>query len=148
MVNITWLNAGQKGAAMQGLANRVRTAHITQWVEDVAEAGEKEVERTIMSGGVTRTKKGGPRIKSGSMLGAVGNETEIWGDGSGNAYSGWPDGGPLHTIFQERGTLSRGAPSGIPPMMAIEMAQVRMSMEIPVAGQKMLANIAGEWEAL
>lgn len=145
---ISWTNAGQKAAGMHALAARVGKVHVGQWTEDVAEAGEREVKRTIQSGGVMATKKGGPRIKSGSMIGAVAKQVEVFGDGSGNAIAGWPDGGPLHTKFQEHGTRAKGAPSGVPPMLAIPMAQIRMSMEIPVAGTNMLANIAREWDAI
>lgn len=147
-MEITWTNAAQKAAGISALAARVGTTHVRQWTEDVAEAGEREVKNTIMSGGVIATKKGGPRVKTGAMLGAVSKQVEVFGDGSGNAIAGWPDGGPMHTVFQEHGTRSKGAPSGVPPMMAIPMAQIRMSMEIPVAGTNMLANIAREWDAI
>lgn len=148
MYNIHWTNAGKKAAGMGALAARVRTTHVHDWADEVAEAGDQEVKSVIEMGGVIQTKKGGPRVKSGAMLAATAKRTEAFGDGSANAVAGWPNGGPTHLIFQERGTLSQGAPAGIAAMSAIPMAQIRMSITVPDAGAEMLAKIRGEWNAI
>lgn len=140
---ITWDNAAQKAAGMSALSARVGSAHVLDWAADVAEDGAEQVKDTIQSGGVISTKKGGPRIKSGQMIGTVAPKTELFGDGSALAHAGWPNGGPDHTIWQEKGT-SRG----IPPMMSLEMSKIRMSMALPVRGVDMLTRIKGEWNAI
>lgn len=141
---IIWLNITEKAAGMNALAARVGTVHIHDWTEDVAEAGSDRVREVITLGGMTPTKKGGPRIKSGSMIASVDNNVSA-GGGLGFAQAGFgvKGGTPAHTKWQEHGT-SRG----IPAMMAIPQAQIRMDKEATDAGERMMARIAGEWDAI
>ena len=139
---ITWDNAAEKAAGIAALAARVGTEHIYQWTDRVANEGEESVIRTVNNGGVIATKKGGPRIKSGAMIGSA-NSRVVAGGGMGEATAGFLDGPPAHTIWQEGGT-SRG----IPPMLAIPMLNIDMGIAAENYGQRMLAEIAGEWNAI
>lgn len=139
---ITWDNAAEKAAGMAALAAAVGTKHTYDWADDVAQVGEDSIRETIQDGGVVPTKKGGPRIKSGSMFASVSSRAYA-GGGNGHATAGFLDGPPPHTIWQEGGT-SRG----IPPMVAVPMAAIKMEIAADTLGLVMLADIAGEWNAI
>ena len=142
MVVIVWENAAQKAAGMAALAKRITPMHAIDWAETVGEIGERSFRETVEMGGVIRTKKGGPRIDTGAMIGSVDNIVTSTGSGA-QVKSGFLDGRPPWTRYQEGGT-SRG----VPPMLAVPQARMEMSLAAKSEGDHMLTKIQGEWNAI
>ena len=143
-MRITWDNAHQKAAGMFDLANEVEHRHVFEWGEDVALKGEQTIRDVIDAGGMNPTKKGGPRIKTGTMYSSVDSETRVAG-GVASVFAGigWNKVVPLHAIFQEGGTYR-----GITPMEALPMAMLEMATEIDSAGERMLGRIHADWNMI
>lgn len=68
------------------------------------EKGVSRMRQIILSGGINKTKKGGPRVKSGKMLGSV--EGKISGSSNTRVQAkfGFSDDAPAWTLWQEKGT--------------------------------------------
>lgn len=145
MLILTWDNLEAKVAGMQTLESNISTAHVPRWGRDVSQVGEKTIKNVIEIGGMNPTKKGGPRIKSGQMIGAV--DSAVLPDGAGAvtalAAIGWNTAPPMHALYQEGGT-SRG----VTPMMAMPMASMEMGTAMDDTGMNMLRRIAVEWNAI
>lgn len=144
MITIVWTNAQQKAAGMGALAGRIATTHTRRWGEGVGKEGAQRVREVIQSGGMNPTKKGGPRIKSGDMIGSADHKV----DGGGGsvlvtAGLGANGGTPPQSVWQEGGTRR-----GISPMLAIPEAAIRMETATQDHGMKMLTAIRGEWDSI
>lgn len=148
MVFITWTNTQKKATNMGRLAKRVGKQHTAKWGRQVAQVGEESVNFSVLSGGVNKTKKGGPRILSEAMINSVGERQKLSvGTATVSAGFGIDGRAPRWTIFQEEGTRSRAGNSGIPAMLAIPEAIENMEVEMDNAGMRMLGSIANEWNS-
>ena len=144
MIEIHWNNIDRVIAGVSALAEAVNTAHLFHWAEEVGFAGETGIRDSILAGGQVRTKKGGPRYKSGKMFNSVGSRT-VMGAGEAISNAGYGLGGttPVWTEWQEGGT-SRG----IPPMHSMEEANKEMAEQVTPAGNRMVRNIRSEWNKI
>lgn len=163
MIELHWINAKQVGAGMLGVAEAIGTHHGPHWGEEVAEAGEAAVQRTVLSGGINKPRTTyGARIKTGAMFDSA-EGISRGGDASASVRAGFINGPPRWTKFQERGTRgnhistknprpkptkSGGGGSGVPAMLAIPQAEIEMKAEALEAGTRMLMNIKAEWDAI
>lgn len=162
-VEIEWVNHHQKAAAIGRLVNRLSTVHGTRWGREVSDIGAKVVESAVMDGGVNKTKKGGPRVRTWEMHSSIDAVVEFSPKGQSiSAMAGFIYSPPKWAIFQERGTLGRRIDSknprtspttgrsntGIPPMLAIPLAQADMAIAAKVSGENMILNIAKEFNIL
>ena len=148
MVKITWTNTHKKAKHMGSFADRVATVHTPKWGRDVADVGEKAYVDAVESGGVNPTQKGGSRIKSGKMLGSIGERTkDEYGISRPLAGFGLNGRAPRWTKFQEHGTRAREGNQGIAAMMAHTLAEIEMDIEAEESGMRMLTKIAKEWDS-
>lgn len=131
MMIITWTNAQKKAAGMSKLAGRVETHHTYDWAEDVATAGERTISDIA-------------RVDTGWMQSSVGKvATAMGGVGVAEAGYGLAQAHPFYTKFQEYGTRH-----GITPMLSIPAGKQSMEIAAQDDGMRMLARIAGEWNAI
>lgn len=144
MVIITWDNVGAIASGINSLSQRVGTTHPHRWGEDVGRKGHETIKDVINAGGMNPTKKGGPRILSGDMISSSGFKSVTSG-GTSFVEAGYGFNGstPLQTFFQEDGTRR-----GITPMWSIPMTALEMENEMLDSGERMLARIAAEWNAI
>lgn len=159
MITITWTNTHKKARNMGKLAERVGTRHAHRWGREVGFAGEESIKQSVVDQGVNKTKKGGPRILSRAMFYSANSVATTMG-GTSNVLAGFISGAPEQTIWQERGTRGRridsvkprlsptkGRGTGIPAMLAIPEAVVAMEVEADNSGNKMLVQIAKDWDS-
>lgn len=105
-------------------------------VDAALDKGRSRMRQIIMAGGINKTKKGGPRVKSGKMLGSVEGEAHINGRARVQGKFGFSDDTPIWTKWQEKGT--KNGPR-IPAMLAYNTANKEMVEEL-------LANFErGKW---
>lgn len=148
MITITWNNTAKKAKHMGAFADRVATVHTHKWGRDVADVGEKAYVDAVESGGVNPTQKGGSRIKSGKMLGSIGERTkDEYGISRPLVGFGLSGRAPRWTKFQEHGTRAREGNQGIAAMMAYALAEIEMDIEADEAGTRMLTKAAKEWDS-
>ena len=143
-MTIKWVNIQEKNAGIHALASRVSTTHLFKWGEDVGRSGDRTIKEVIQAGGMNPTKKGGPRILRGGMIGSSGYLVE-GGGGSAVVTAGMGINGGIEDYFtyQEGGT-SRG----VTPMLAIPMTELEMNTEMEDADRRMMKTIQGEWDAI
>ena len=157
MIRITWTNYKQKAHNMTRLAKQVGSRHASAWGAEVAEVGKESINYTILSGGVHKSGKGGPRIDTEAMI------NSLFGDSKNNAGHVTVRAGymrpPYWTKFQEFGTRDRlmagsaddltatSSGSGIPAMLSLAQAEQHMKVAIDDSGTKMLWQIAKEWNS-
>ena len=148
MVKITWTNTQKKAKHMGALGDRIGTVFTHKWGRDVAVVGEKAYVDAVESGGVNPTQKGGSRIKSGKMLGSIGERTkDEYGISRASSGFGLNGRAPRWTKFQEYGTRAREGNQGIAAMMARTLAEIEMDIEADESGMRMLTRIAKEWDS-
>lgn len=148
MVKITWTNTQKKAKHMGSFAERVATVHTPKWGRDVAAVGEKAYVDAVESGGVNPTQKGGSRIKSGKMIGSIGERVkDEYGISRPSVGFGLDGRAPRWTKFQEYGTRAREGNQGIAAMMARTLAEIEMDIEAEESGMRMLTKIAKEWDS-
>lgn len=148
MITITWNNTAKKAKHMGNLADRVGAVLTPKWGRDVAAVGEKAYVDAVESGGVNPTQKGGSRIKSGKMIGSIGERTkDEYGISRVSSGFGLDGRAPRWTKFQEYGTRAREGNQGIAAMMAYTLAEIEMDIEAAESGTRMLTQIAKEWDS-
>lgn len=148
MITINWTNTHKKARNMERLAERVATVHTPKWGRDVAAVGEKAYVDAVESGGVNPTQKGGSRIKSGKMIGSIGERVkDEYGISRPSVGFGLDGRAPRWTKFQEYGTRAREGNQGIAAMMARTLAEIEMDIEAEESGMRMLTKIAKEWDS-
>ena len=148
MITITWNNTAKKAKHMGSFAERVATVHTPKWGRDVAAVGEKAYVDAVESGGVNPTQKGGSRIKSGKMIGSIGERVkDEYGISRPSVGFGLDGRAPRWTKFQEHGTRVREGNQGIAAMMAYALAEIEMDIEADEAGTRMLTKAAKEWDS-
>lgn len=96
-------------------------------VDAALDKGRTRMRQIIMSGGINSTKKGGPRVKSGKMLGSIEAEAHVNGRARIQGKFGFSDSTPEWTKWQERGT-TKG--SRIPAMLAYNHANKELVEEL------------------
>lgn len=144
---VTWVDRRAKAAAIRAIIPPAQTTDLLDWGDDVSEAGERALQAAVNRGfgfGGS-TKKGGPRVESGSMLASAGGESRITA-GMGFAEAGFGVGGtpaPVWTKWQEYGT-SRG----IAPMLAVPEAIYAMNIRMPEATDEYFNKTKARWEAI
>ena len=143
-VSITWVNAAEKALGMFALAEKVGQQHAYEWGEDVSLAGEDQLREMVLEGGAYKTKKGGARYRTGDMLRSAESKTAV-NSGLADSTSGFGvyHDAPYYTGWQEAGTKR-----GIPPMLAVPAAAIAMENEAADGGERMLARIARDWDAI
>jgi hypothetical protein len=142
MIKITWLNTKSKAMGMIALSQAVGTVHTQRWADGVADAGAVAIRESINSGGANPTAKGGPRIKTSAMIGAVDSRITAAG-GIGTATAGYLNGEPEYTKWQEDGTKR-----GIPAMESMIAADNAMERALYTSGKIALAGIRAQWDTI
>lgn len=148
MATIVWNNTTRKAKHMDALAERVGMVYAPKWGRAVAAAGEKAYVDAVESGGVNPTQKGGSRIKSGKMIGSIGERVkDEYGISRPTVGFGLDGRAPRWTKYQEHGTREREGNQGIAAMMAHSLAEIEMDIEADESGMLLLAQIAKEWDS-
>lgn len=120
---IFWFTGPAEYAQRFSIAEEELEGKALEVVKEVVDRAQKRMEDIIISGGINKTIKGGPRIRSGQMLDSVGGQpAHMNRRGRAQGEFGFTDNAPFWTRFQEDGTRARGNNRGIAPMLAYATA--------------------------
>jgi len=115
---IYWIKGPEEYAQRISLDLAALDGKAEEMVSAITKDADRRMGEIILSGGINPTKKGGPRVLSGDMIGSIMSNTEINGRGRIQGEFGFAEDTPLWTVFQEEGTRT-----GIPQMLAYATAR-------------------------